>query len=137
MPILLGTENGNATFKRWMETSVIPRLLQGKIQLNKTMASNMFIKSLQPIVYDRNISKNVSINYSVPINMMPRTDQERILFNQFLSQFNNLSVLDYSEIKGVSYPLRDLLYYYSLIAYYGKLGKTSLMSMFQSQQNEG
>lgn len=139
IPIQLGTPNGNATFKRWMELYVIPKLKQGKILPNNTTApgvkGNEVIKNLFPQLYDRNVSRNTSINYTIPINMLPRTDADRVIFNMYKQQFNNLAKYSFSDIPGVEYPIIDLLYYYNLIAYSGKLGESSLTALFEDMQN--
>lgn len=138
-PIQLGTSNGNATFKHWMELYVIPKLKQGKILPNNTTApgvkGNEVIKNLSPQLYDRNISRNTSVNYTIPINMLPRTDADRVLFNMYKQQFNNLAKYSFSDIPGVEYPIIDLLYYYNLIAYAGKLGEMSLTALFEDMQS--
>ena len=134
MEIYLGTLDGNATFKRWVELSVMPRLNQKIIRGNSRLQiSNNFIESLQPIVYTLNVSQNPSINYSLPINMMPRNDSERVLFNGFKSEFNKLYTYSYSETPDYAIPLIQLLFYYNLITYSNRLGESSLTSIFENQ----
>ena len=134
MEIYLGTLDGNATFKRWVELSVMPRLNQKIIRGNSRLQiSNNFIESLQPMVYTLNVSQNPSINYSLPINMMPRNDSERVLFNGFKSEFNKLYTYSYSETPDYAIPLIQLLFYYNLITYSNRLGESSLTSIFENQ----
>jgi len=92
MPIYLGTEYGNATFKKWFETKVIPELKKGKLGNKKsiTVKSNQFIQRLQPVIFDKNVSFNASVDYSLDINMLPKIDSERNAFNVLKSNFNNL-----------------------------------------------
>ena len=74
--IKLGTELGDANYKLWMETVVIP-------ELKRMYPDNKFIQGLQPVVNTKTNLGSVSINYGLPINMMPKTDYERDSFNDY------------------------------------------------------
>lgn len=128
--IQLGTELGDANFKLWMETVVIP-------ELKKSYPDNLFIRSLQPVVNTRTNLGSISINYGLPINMLPRTDYERDRFNEYKEAFNQMGRLNtYSDASGKTYNLKDLFYYYSLIANGGKVGPTSMHGIFEDYVDE-
>lgn len=141
--ISLGTAQGNAKFKNFMEQEIIPRLKQGflnsegKSYVVPDIKGNKFIMGLQNILYDLNPSRNASINNSLTINMLPRQDVERNIFNSFKADFNKLSKYSYNTTPADSYPLIDLFYYYTLISYSGKLGESSLYPIFENFQNIG
>lgn len=121
--IQLGTELGDANYKLYMETVVIP-------ELKKRFPNNIFIKALQPVINTNTNLGSVSINYGLPINMMPRTDYERDLFNEYKEAFNQLSSLGSDSMyKGMT--IQDMLYYYSMIANNSKVGPTSLQGIFE------
>ena len=133
MSILLGTASGNATFKRWVETSVIPKLKKNYTNSRGdsiNVSSNKFIQSLTPVIYNKNVSHNISINYVPNINMLPREDFERIAFNEIKSEFNKLAQVTYSEGGTKEMPLIKLFYYYNLITSSSKLGQNTLTSIF-------
>ena len=73
---------------------------------------------------------NTIINYSLPINMLPRTELEKATFQLYKTDFNSLSGV--SEMVGEQQMnLADLFYIYSLIAHKGSRGPNSLMSIFE------
>lgn len=140
--IYLGTEEGNATFKRWMDLSVIPRLKQGFLNQNNSIEltsikNNKFIKSLNTVLYNLNLSHSPSIDYGLGINMMPRTDNERLVFNSIKSEFNKLQSYDFVMADGSKIPLVDLFALYNLITYSNKLGQNSLTAIFEDVLNKG
>jgi hypothetical protein len=106
--IVLGTPSGNASFKRWMEETVIP-------QLKVNLSTNDFIKSLQMVSTDLTWDGMSSLNMSLNINMMPKSDSERAEFKKFKDSLNALRKRDYGQHK-----LIDLFFYYNLIAYNGE-----------------
>lgn len=127
--IQLGTELGDANYKLWMETVVIPQL--------KTMyPDNVFIKGLQPVVNTNTNLGSVSVNYGLPINMMPKTDYERDLFNDYKDAFNQLiKVKAFADGAGKAISVQDMFYYYSLIANGGRVGPTSIHGIFEDYIN--
>lgn len=121
--IQLGTDLGDANYKLYMETVVIP-------ELKKRFPDNAFIKALQPVISTNTNIGAVSINYGLPINMMPRTDYERDLFNDYKEAFNELNTYgSKSSYNGM--PIQDMFYYYSMIANNSKVGPTSLQGIFE------
>lgn len=134
--IQLGTDYANASFRRWIEYEVIPNLKKGKLSKEGTSVSNVkknnFIKYLQNDTRTNTNSGNGSVVYTLPINMLPRTDQERGLLNTYIDSFNELDPYTYNGI-----PITDLFVLYGLIAHNGKLGESSLMPIFDAYQNRG
>ena len=127
--IQLGTELGDANYKLWIETVVIP-------ELKRLYPDNKFIQGLQPVVNTKTNLGSVSINYGLPINMMPKTDYERDSFNDYKEAFNQLiSVAPYADGSGKKLSLQDMFYYYSLIANGGRMGPTSLQGIFEDYIN--
>lgn len=117
--IVLGTPSGNASFKRWMEETVIP-------QLKVNLSTNDFIKSLQMVSTDLTWDGMSSLNMSLNINMMPKSDSERAEFKKFKDSLNALRKRDYGQHK-----LIDLFFYYNLIAYNGESSQNSFTSLFE------
>lgn len=123
--IQLGTELGDANFKLWMETVIIP-------YLKKQYPDNIFIRNLQPVVNIKTNIGSISVNYGLPINMLPKTDYERDLFNEYKEGFNSLiSIKKYPDGAGNLFNLRDLFYYYSLIVNGGRVGPNSMHGIFE------
>ncbi len=118
--IQLGTELGDANFKLWMENVVIP-------ELRKNNPDNLFLNRLQPIVNTRTNLGSVAVNYGLPINMLPKTDYERDVFNEHKDAFNDLQSV--KSIYGMN--VQDLLFYYSLISNDGRVGPNSLHGIFE------
>jgi hypothetical protein len=77
-------------------------------------------------------TKNPMILYTLPINMMPSSDEEYQIFNTYKSEFNKIRNLNWTFSNGTQIPLVDLFYYYGLIAHYGKQGPQSLMPIFEN-----
>lgn len=158
-PIRLGTDWGDATFRMWMENEVIPNLKNGIIKPGtkyEPVVNNKFIKDIGIDLLTKTVSHNTSIIYTLPINMLPRTDQERNIFNQYKSEFNKLA--GNNDVGGLGYqynittydndgnaqtnlskpiPLVDLFTYYAMIANNWKLGENSLVSILEDFQNTG
>ena len=139
VPIELGTEEGNASFKLFMETVVIPNLIKGRYgdgnNINPALSKNEFIKSLAPTLYKHNAHYNVTINYAPGINMSPRSDAEKALFEKIKYDFNafrsgSLSKIKY-KIGDKYYDIPELFYYYNQIAFGGRPGENTLTSIFQ------
>lgn len=151
-PIKLGTDWGNATFRVFMETKVIPDLKKGIITPKGTLNSikeNKFIQDLTPDLFTKTASSNPTILYTLPINMLPRTEVEQGLLDSYIAQFNELASKSYEYnitkhnedgteyIETVSVPLLDLFVYYSMIAHNWKLGENSLVPILEHFQDTG
>ena len=154
-PVRLGTPWGDATFRMWMENEVIPNIKEGKIDpdLNpiEKVYDNEFVKDLGNDLLTNTISRNPSIVYTLPINMLPRIDNERTILNDYMAQFNKLVAYPYKykvesfDQSGnviqdkTSIPILDLFTYYAMIAHSWKLGEKSLVPILgdQKYQNSG
>lgn len=154
-PIKLGTEWGDATFKMWMENEVIPNIKAGQIAPNisprEDVYNNRFVKDLGNDLLTNTVSRNPSIVYTLPINMLPRIDNERAILNSYMAEFDKIAELQYKynvqafDADGqvmqdtVGHPISDLFTYYTMIAHSWKLGEKSLVPIFgdQKYQNSG
>lgn len=123
--IQLGTDAGNATFKHWMETRVIPDLKQGLTHFDgrkkrPVIRENQFISDLQLNIYQNTPNYNVVYAYTLPINMSPRSDEEKALFDTYKSEFMALDNNSYgkyymgkaSEAKDHPIGIVDLFFLY-------------------------
>lgn len=153
-PIKLGTDWGDATFRMFMENEVIPNLKKGIIKTSSDkdfvdISSNKFIQDLGNDLLTNTVSKNPSIIYTLPINMLPRVDQERTVFNYYKAEFNKLGKYSYQyqissydqdgnpQIQEKKISLVDLFTYYAMIADGWKLGEKSLVPILEDFQNTG
>lgn len=127
--IILGTNWGNASFKYYIENILVPQL-----QSDPQFKSNIFIKSLQPDIVTLTVDNIPRVYLATGINMMPSTEAERALFNEYKAAFN--SIADTKVMIGNKpISLRNAMYLYGLIAHYGKQGRNSLMPIFENQHN--
>ena len=117
--IVLGTPNGNASFKRWFEETFIP-------ELKNNFVSNDFINRLMMVSSNLSWDGMASLNLSLNINMMPISDSERAEFKKYKDSLNNLRSRQYGE-----HQLIDLMFYYNLIAYNGESTQNSFTSLFE------
>lgn len=155
-PIRLGTDWGDATFRMWMENEIIPNLKKGIIKPGAAfegVSGNKFIRDLGNDLLTTTVSHNPTVIYTLPINMLPRIDQERAIFNGYKSEFNKLASYSYeyntsqyttnengqvSVSQGTNaIPLVDLFTYYAMIADSWKLGEKSLVPILEDFQNSG
>ena len=86
---------------------------------------------MQPTVNLKTNIGSISINYGLPINMLPKTDYERDLFNEYKEGFNQLISYPALSVGKYDMSIQDLLYCYSLIANNGKNGPNSLHGIFE------
>ena len=151
--VYLGTDWGAATFRMFMEQQVIPDLKAGKIKPGVEfpgIKDNRFIKDLVNDISTNTVSRNASIIYTLPINMLPRTDTDTSILNSYKSEFNKLAKYAY-QYETTSFnqdgqvettlsapqPLVDLFTYYAMIANSWKLSENSLVPILESFQNTG
>lgn len=117
----LGNSLNNATFKNWVEINLIAELKQ-----RPELSDNKFI---QDLVYDlntRTTSHNSENIIALPSTMLPRTDAERTLFNEYKQAFNQLSIYTKNGI-----PLTDIFILYGMIVNRWRLSERSLVPLFQ------
>lgn len=153
-PIKLGTDWGDATFRVFIENEVIPNLKKGIIKTDSDIdfvdiSHNKFIQDLGNNLLTNTVSRNPSIIYALPINMLPRVDQERAIFNQYKAEFNKLAKYSYQyqvssydedgnlQTQEAKIPLVDLFTYYAMIADGWKLGEKSLVPILEDFQKSG
>lgn len=125
--IRLGNSLNNATFKNWVETNLIAELKE-----RPELKDNKFI---QDLVYDlntRTTSHNPENIIALPSTMLPRTDAERTLFNEYKQAFNQLSIYTKNGI-----PLTDIFILYGMIVNKWKLSERSLVPLFQDFKDTG
>lgn len=148
----LGTKSGNVKFREFMENYVFPRLQEGRARedvVSMSILNNMFIKDLGNDAFNKIISGNTTIVNTLPINMLPRADYERVIFNKYKSQFNALRPYNfqwsyqYADEYGIEqtatqkYGIIDLITFYAMIAFNWKLNESSIVSLFEDLQNFG
>ena len=152
-PVNLGTDWGAATFRMFMESQVIPDLKAGKIKPGVDfpgIKDNKFIKDLMNDISTNTVSKNASIIYTLPINMLPRTEADTAILNAYKAEFNKLAKYAYQyEVTAFDpsgqaettlsepKPLVDLFTYYAMIANNWKLSENSLVPILENFQNVG
>lgn len=152
-PVHLGTDWGAATFRMFMESQVIPDLKAGKIKPGVDfpgVKDNRFIKDLMNDLSTNTVSRNASIIYTLPINMLPRTDSDTAILNAYKAEFNKLAKYAYQyEVTtfnpdgqaqvtlSTPVPLVDLFTYYAMIANNWKLSENSLVPILENFQNTG
>lgn len=119
----LGTTLGDANFKLWMETVMIPKL-------KEQLYSNKFIRDLKPVVNTKTNLGSVSVNFGLT-GMMPRSEYERDAFNEYKEEFNKLAQAEPYKSGKQIIPIQDLFYYYSLIANDGRVSSTSIQAIFE------
>ena len=132
-PFTLGTELGNAAFKSYMESEVIPNLKQGIIKgvegKNLLLKNNAFIQSLQSIKLDRTESGNASYAYVSEINTMPRNPYEKDTFQKAKTAFDQLFTNKFIDYDGFS--IGELFFYYNTIMYNNNQGQSTLTTFFE------
>jgi hypothetical protein len=121
-----------------MESEVIPNLKKGIIddsgKISTAVATNPFIKDLTNSDRSNTVSGNSSIIYTLPINMLPRTEIEEIALNNYIDNFNALAFSKGYSV-GLSKPVSiiDLFIYYSMIAHDWALSENSLVPILGKQ----
>ena len=121
--IQLGKTADNRTFENFFEKAFIPAL---KDQKN----NNMFVSDLKEVLITDPITGVRYLATSLPINMMPSSDNERILFNKYKNDFNKIAG-GFVNINGVNYSIAQMFQYYNLLKFKGKAGRSSLLSIFE------
>ena len=125
--IVLGTSLGDANFKLWMERNIIP-------ELKRLYPDNKFIQDLHPILNSNTQLGVISINWGLPINMMPDKGDEygQDLVREYREAFNQLGSAEAYPISfDKKMALKDLFYLYSLISNNGRVGPHSLHGIMQ------
>lgn len=119
-----------ATFKYWMEHTLIPNL-----QEDPEFKSNFFIKSLEYVSDENRITKRVEHHYRLPINMMTIEDsvKTQAIYDGYLRAFDEIQHKTKDGIK-----VADLFFLYNLIVNKDGYGQDSFTRIFEnlvSQKN--
>lgn len=120
----LGTEYDNKTFEYFFETTFINALKNSKFRGNK------FVRDLSDQLVIDPVSGTRYLVKSLPINMMPSSDNEQILFNDYKNEFNKLET-ETLTINKNEYSIVQMFQYYNLLKFRGKSGKSSLLKIFE------
>lgn len=123
--IQLGTEWGNVTFEHFFENVFIP-------ELRKAFGSNEFVRNLTSVLITDPITGSKHIAISLPINMMPSSENERILLNKHKNAFNKIANRMLF-INGTQFSILNMFHYYSLLKFRGKGGRNSLIRIFEDK----
>lgn len=125
----LATDEGRATFKLWMETTVIPELKKGLVdgkRGGRRLRTNPFLQGLQMAKRTDNFTRD-SVNYvKLPIDMLNiKTESDQANFDKYKGGF--------SELKSVSLqgrPLTDWFFLYNLVVNNNMFGSDRLTTIF-------
>ena len=124
--IKLGTLEGNALFKDYIEKFVIPQMQAGNYD-EEDHFGNLFIDSLSRTKVIRTQTGNMTTVFALPINSYATSDAELQQLLQFRNEFNRLNTKSFGGI-----PVYTLLYYYDLINFKGSSTKNSLSPFFEN-----
>ena len=127
----LGTELGNKTFENFFEQIVVP-------ELKNKYPNNLFIQGLEDVLITDSVTGLKYLAKSLGINMMPSSENERILLGKYRNDFNKI-VGDTIKIGKQEYSVVQLFQFYNLLKFKGKNGRNSLLSIFEditTNQNE-
>lgn len=137
--INLATPEGQATFKHWMENTVIPRLQSGYTSdtddtVNSSIYMNRFISDLMCMSSTLTLTGQPRYVYTLPIKMDSPTLKEDPVYMQYLNDFNKLWNYKYNDVS-----LPKLFFYYNLITNKNKPGQYSLTPIFDQivKKNNG
>lgn len=125
VPIWLGTTTGNALFKAFVETQVIPAL-------KKKYTGNKFMSDLQLAEFDKGPSKNLYSAYTVPTTTMPKTSDELAQLNAYKNSYRYVESESIKVGEGKTMSFGDIMFVYSLLAYGGKRSQRSLMPIVET-----
>lgn len=136
----LGTADGRATFKLWMESVVIPNLQRGFNGLTtfSEIQNNKFLQDLAPIVYDTTPTGKPVVAHSLSISMSPRNDSDQAIFDSYKGEFNKLANMGLKYFEGnYDYNISDLMFWYNLCVFQNKQNDSSLAKIFEDLRGNG
>ena len=146
---LLGTADGKTQFAKWMELVVIPNLKQGingiknpdgSYSINYALKSNKFIQGLELNLFTNTPTHQNRLGFSLPINMSPRSDDEKNALQEYkigFNQLNNTAYGYYQTANGEVFNLQDLFFIYNLIVHYNAPGEKTLTNIFSDSNDYG
>ena len=114
--IQLGTDLGNTNFKLWVENTVLPTL-QGS-----RYGNNSFISDLSPRRYKFTQFGNLVRGLSLPIDMIAKSDSEKMLLDKYKYDFGELTDL----YKNSGLTIQEIFYVYNMLTYQNKLNTRAL-----------
>lgn len=123
----LSTDEGKATFKLWVETSVIPSLKKGMINGEPDLiGDNQFISDLQPDEYNHPLFRRRIPYFKLPINLLHHdSGSNSRQYDRYVSDFKRLRNFKWN---GMS--LQDIFFIYNMITNLNRFGATRLTSIF-------
>lgn len=121
--IQLGTESGNKTFESFFENIFIT-------ELKNQYKGNLFVDELRPVLITDSVTGNQDLAVSLSVNMMPTSDNERMLFNRYKNGFNQIAG-KLVTIDNINYSIVEMFHYYNLLKFRGKAGRNSLLKIFE------
>lgn len=130
----LGTIEGQAAFKLWMEQSVVPNLKIGVVEdgndeyIQRSLLTNKFIQALTLNSTTRTTTGDEKGVISLPINMSVSTSEyNENMFVSYLTDFNKLKGVTYNGI-----PVQSLFFWYNLIVNRNVQSRDALTKIFKS-----
>lgn len=140
LDIPLGTYQGRASFKLWMDQTVIPNLkkgFDGVTDKRLDLLSNRFIQDLVINSFDKT-PNHINMNaYTLPINMSPRTEEESVLFEFYKREFNTLSSNAIYNSGGQKTNIQDLFFLYNIVSFQNQVGEATLKRIFEDSSDRG
>lgn len=130
--INLWTEEGLATFKKYMEEIYIPMLINDSELAN----TNEFVKNLIKISYNKTPVHSSVITYSLNGDLMARKGRQAELNAKMFADFSSLSTIKFDAGLGIP-SLSDAFYIYAQYCYAGRKGQKSLMALFDNTTSRG
>lgn len=137
LPIPLWTPEGLATFKLYMEQSVLP-----KLKRESALKNNKFVMNLIPFALSQTGTRATVSAYTLTGNLLPKAGSaEEALLREYQAAFNvvkNKSFPYRKDVSGLSTIVTygDALYLYSEYVFGGRKGPNSLMALFEQGNNE-
>lgn len=127
LEILLGTDNGNATFSKWMVDSAIP-------ELKELYPNNKFIADLtMTSTFKDTLSGKERSIYTLNTPMLPNKyqEEEKNKLMTYKSAFNDLR----NTPAYMGRNIQDLFYLYNLINFGEEVNKSSMSPIFESMRD--
>ena len=126
--INLWTDEGLATFKKYMEEVYIPTLQDNP----DLMMNNEFVKNLIKISYNKTPVHQTVRTYSLQGDLMASQGRQAELNAKMFADFQKLVTIQFQPELGIP-SLADAFYIYSQYCYAGRKGKKSLMTLFDNE----
>lgn len=122
--VTLGTPEGNAAFKNWVESTLLRKLQNNDEYFT---VDNTFVNDLMPKLYTKTATGNKIRGLSLPVDMIPKTELENKLFNRY--QIDYLELCNQKLLTDDRYSLADIFYLYNMITYGNSRNMLALTSI--------